>query len=184
MMVVGENAEVISVSLSRDHSFGKRPTDSIDLIEGIGVAGDAHSGVTVQHLSRIRRNPSTPNLRQVHLLHAELFDDLRAHGHVVRPGELGENITTRGIDLLGLPVGARLVIADAVIAVTGLRNPCRQIDSFQAGLLGQVLRKGPDGEVERLAGVMGTVARGGRIRTGDSIIVELPPEPRRPLTPV
>ena len=122
-----------------------------------------------------------PNLRQVHLIHDELFDDLRAAGHEVAAGDLGENITTHGIDLLGLPEGTRLMIGEAVIVLTGLRNPCQQINDFQAGLLKQVLRKDDDGNVVKLAGVMGVVARGGKVSPGDGIEVELPPEPHRPL---
>jgi MOSC domain-containing protein YiiM len=175
---------VISVHVSPTHTFSKRSVDAIKLIEGQGVEGDAHCGVTVQHRSRVAADPSQPNLRQVHLIHAELFDTLREAGHVVQPGDLGENITTRGIDLLGLPVGTRLAIGDAVIAVTGLRNPCQQINDFQAGLLEHVVYTDENGALVRLAGIMGTVARGGLIRPGDAIHVELPPPPHFPLTRV
>lgn len=128
--------KVSHVHLSPVHEFSKQTVDAITLLEGIGVEGDAHAGPTVQHRSRVKANPSTPNLRQVHLIHGELLDDLRTSGYDVEPGELGENITTRGLDLLSLPVGARLTIGDAVIVLTGLRNPCQQINNFQAGLLG------------------------------------------------
>lgn len=175
---------VVSVQVSATHTFSKPPREAITLLEGLGVEGDAHCGATVKHRSRVRADPSQPNLRQVHLMHAELFDDLAAAGYEVRPGQLGENVTTRDIELLELPVGARLHIGAAVIAVTGLRNPCTQINDFQAGLLKQVVHTGPDGEVVRLAGVMGTVARGGEIRTGDRIEVVLPPVPHFPLTRV
>ncbi|GAB3765101.1 MOSC domain-containing protein [Microlunatus parietis] len=156
----------------------------IDLIEGLGVAGDAHAGVTVKHRSRVAKNPSTPNLRQVHLIHRELFDLVALAGYRVAPGQLGENITTAGLDLLGLPVGTRLRIGPVVLTVTGLRNPCEQINRFQPGLLKQVLRRTETGEVERLAGVMSIVSRGGAVRAGDPIAVERPPEPWFPLTPV
>lgn len=175
---------VLAVHRSATHSFSKHPVDRITLIEGLGVDGDAHSGATVQHLARIRADPSQPNLRQVHLIHAELLDALAAAGHTVSPGQLGENVTTRGMDLLGLPVGTRLRIGDAVIEVTGLRNPCRQINDFQPGLLTHVLRTAADGTVERLTGVMATIASGGDVRPGDPIEIELPPPPHLPLTTV
>ena len=177
-------AAVLAVHLSATHSFSKRNVDRIRVIEGLGVEGDAHCGVTVQHLSRVRADPSQPNLRQIHLIHGELFDDLAAAGYAVAPGQLGENVTTRGIDLLALPVGSRLHIASAVITVTGLRNPCQQINDFRPGLLRQVLCTEPDGVVTRLAGVMGTIARGGFIAPGDRVEIELPPPPRLPLTRV
>lgn len=175
---------VDSVHASGDHGFSKPSVERVVLIEGVGVEGDAHAGVTVQHRSRVAADPSQPNLRQVHLIHGELFDRLAAAGHDVVPGDLGENVTTRGIDLLGLPVGTRLRIGGAVVTVTGLRNPCQQINDFQPGLLKQLLRRGDDGEVERLAGVMGIVSRGGTVRPGDTIGVELPPPPHLPLTRV
>ena len=180
----GPRASVVSVHASAVHGFSKRAVDEVVLVEGVGVDGDAHAGVTVQHRSRIARDPSQPNMRQVHLIHAELFDLLRGAGHDVAPGDLGENITTRGIDLLALPVGTRLAIGDVVVTVTGLRNPCQQINDFQPGLLTQVLRRGDDGEVERLAGVMGIVSRGGTVRPGDTVGVELPAAPHLPLTRV
>lgn len=173
---------VVAVHRSATHGFGKESVASITLVAGIGVAGDAHAGVTVQHRSRVAADPTQPNLRQVHLIHRELFDELAAAGHRVAPGQLGENVTTDGIDLLGLPVGARLRLgAAAVVTVTGLRNPCRQIDDFQAGLLKQLVRKGPDGRPQRLAGVMGVVTEGGVVQVGDRVLVELPPPPHRPL---
>ena len=175
---------VLAVHRSPTHSFSKPTVDRIRLLEGHGVEGDAHCGTTVKHRSRVRFNPSQPNLRQVHLIHVELFDHLATVGHVVRPGDLGENVTTTGIDLLGLPVGARLTIGDAVVTVTGLRNPCVQIDRFQDGLLAQVLRKREDGEVERLVGVMGIVSRTGEVSAGDEVAVDLPPGRNRPLTRV
>jgi MOSC domain-containing protein YiiM len=138
----------------------------------------------VQHRSRVAADPSQPNLRQVHLIHAELFDELRAGGHEVAPGALGENITTRDVDLLALPVGARLHFGDAVVSITGLRNPCQQINDFQSGLLKQVITTDDEGRVVRLAGVMGIVSRGGAVAAGDAIGVELPPTPHFPLTRV
>ncbi|MFC7375299.1 MULTISPECIES: MOSC domain-containing protein [unclassified Brachybacterium] len=175
---------VESVHLSAAHTFSKTPVPEIQLLEGVGVAGDAHSGRTVKHRSRVARDPDQPNLRQVHLIHAELLEQLAAEGHHVAPGQLGENITTAGIDLLSLPVGTRLHVAEAIIEVTGLRNPCWQIDAFQPGLLKQVVRKDESGQVHKLAGVMGVVACGGTVRPGEGIRVELPAEPHRRLAGV
>lgn len=177
-------ASVVAVHSSPEHTFTKPTRDVITLLEGLGVEGDAHRGVTVKHRSRVAANPSTPNLRQVHLLHRELFDDLARVGHQVGPGELGENITTRDIDLLALPVGTRLTFGDAVVVVTGLRNPCRQINTFQEGLLRHVVHQDEVGRTRRLTGVMGVVARGGEVRPDDVIGVELPDEPHLPLTVV
>lgn len=178
------DARVVAVHRDETHEFSKRTHDRITLVEGLGVEGDAHFGATVQHRSRVRQDPSQPNLRQVHLIHSELFDQLAVAGHVVKPGDLGENVTTTGIDLLGLPVGARLTIGDAVIAITGLRNPCVQIERFQTGLLRQVVHVDDAGSTVRLAGVMGVVSRSGDIGPGDEIAVQLPPEPHFPLTRV
>lgn len=179
-----ESARVVAVHLSPKHSFSKPDVAEIELHEGLGVVGDAHYGTTVQHRSRVRADPSQPNLRQVHLMHAELFDELAAQGRRVEPGQLGENVTTRGIRLLELPVGARLTIGDAVVTITGLRNPCQQINDFQDGLMKQLVFTDDDGNVVRLAGVMGIVSRSGTVRPGDEIAVELPPEPHFPLTRV
>lgn len=176
--------KVISVSLDRRHRFSKASVPEITLIAGEGVAGDAHCGVTVKHRSRARFNPTLPNLRQVHLIHAELFDELAAKGFAVRPAELGENITTSGIDLLGLPTGARLAIGETVIEVTGLRNPCIQIDRFQDGLMQATLDRDAEGNLIRKAGIMGIVIAGGSVRPGDSIAVTLPEGPHRPLEKV
>lgn len=178
------NPTVVSVHVSAEHSFSKPPAGSIELLEGIGVRGDAHAGVTVKHRSRVARDPDQPNLRQVHLIHQELFTQLAEQGHEVAPGELGENITTAGVDLLDLPVGTRLRIGEAVVVVTGLRNPCQQIEAFQPGLLRRVLPRDAAGEVRRLTGVMGIVARGGIVRPLDPISLELPPPPHHPLTRV
>ena len=174
-----------AVSRSDGHTFAKTNRDAIRLLAGLGVEGDAHLGVTVKHRSRVARDPAQPNLRQVHLIHAELHDELGATGFVVRPGEMGENVTTRGIDLLALPTGTRLHLGDAaVVEVTGLRNPCAQLDRFQPGLMAAVLDRDEHGGLVRKAGVMGVVVAGGDVRPGDPVRVELPPGPHRPLEPV
>jgi MOSC domain-containing protein YiiM len=176
---------VLAVSLRHGHHFSKTPSLSIRLLTGLGVAGDAHMGETVKHRSRVRKDPTQPNLRQVHLIHAELFDELRAKGFAVEPGDLGENVTTSGIDLLALPTGTRLHIgATAVVEVTGLRNPCIQLDGFQKGLMAATLDKGADGNLIRKAGVMSIVLTDGDVRPGDAVRVELPGEPSKPLQPV
>ncbi|HKP74987.1 MAG TPA: MOSC domain-containing protein [Longimicrobiaceae bacterium] len=176
---------VVAVSRSPRHRFSKAPEEAIRLIAGIGVEGDAHAGEKVKHRSRARWNPSLPNLRQVHLIHAELHDELRAAGFTVQPGEMGENVTTRGIDLLGLPTGARLRLGDAaVVEVTGLRNPCVQLDRFQEGLMAACLDRDAEGNLVRKAGVMAIVLTGGEVRPGDPVRVELPATPHQPLKPV
>ena len=164
------------------YSFTKPNRDSVTLLAGFGVEGDVHAGVTVKHRSRVAKDPSQPNLRQIHLIHQELFAEVRAQGFEVAPGDLGENVTTSGIDLLGLPVGTLLHLGDeAVVEVTGLRNPCYQIDHFQEGLLKQVVSRNADGTLVRKAGIMGIVAIGGFVRPGDPVGVELPAGPYRPL---
>ena len=176
---------VVAVSRSPRHKFSKSPEMSIRLLAGLGVEGDAHMGETVKHRSRMRVDPTQPNLRQVHLVHAELHDELRAAGFKVHPGDIGENITSRGIDLLGLPTGTVLRIGEtAVIRITGLRNPCTQLDGFQQGLTAAVLDCDAKGRVVRKAGVMSVVLEGGEVIPGDPILVELPPEPHLPLAPV
>jgi hypothetical protein len=175
-------ARVVSVSLNHTHAFSKPLATDINLLEGEGVEGDAHCGVTVKHRSRVRQDPTRPNLRQVHLLHAELFAELAAKGHGVSPGALGENIATSGIALLDLPTGTELRLGEsAVVRLTGLRNPCVQIDRFQAGLMSAVLDRRADGALVRKAGVMGVVVRGGTVRPGDSIGIVLPDGPLVPL---
>jgi MOSC domain-containing protein YiiM len=165
--------------------MAKVARSSIRLIEGIGVEGDAHSGETVKHRSRVRRDPTQPNLRQVHLLHSELHDELRKSGFDVHSGVMGENITTRSIDLLDLPTGTKLRIgAEAVVRVTGLRNPCTQLNGIQEGLMNAALDRDGDGNLIRKAGVMAVVLSGGEVYTGDRILVELPQEPFTPLEPV
>jgi MOSC domain-containing protein YiiM len=157
----------------------------IRLVAGLGVEGDAHCGTTVKHRSRVARNPNAPNLRQVHLIHSELHDELRAKKLDVAPGEMGENITTRGIDLLALPAGTRLRLGDtAVVEVTGLRNPCVQLDDIRPGLMAATLGRDWKGKLIRKAGVMSIVITGGDVRTGDPIHVELPARPHHALEPV
>ncbi len=179
------NGVVAAVSRSGEYTFSKSTTGSITLLAGLGVEGDVHQGVTVKHRSRVQRDPTQPNLRQVHLIHAELHDELAEKGFVVQPGEIGENVTTRGIDLLGLPAGTLLRLgADAVVEVTGLRNPCLQLDGFQRGLKKAVLDRDEAGKLVRKAGIMSVVIAGGEVRPGDEIRVELPAEPHSPLEPV
>lgn len=178
-------AVVMAVSRSAGHTMSKPNEDAIRLLAGLGVEGDAHSGVTVKHRSRVARDPSSPNLRQVHLIHAELHDELRAAGFDLSAGQMGENVTTHGIDLLGLPTGTRLRLgAEAVVEITGLRNPCGQLNRLQDGLLAACVEKLPDGTVVRKAGVMGVVLAGGAVRPGDAIEVEMPAGEHRPLEPV
>lgn len=173
------------MSCSATHTMAKPVCPSIRLEAGLGVAGDAHRGVTVKHRSRVARDPSQPNLRQLHLIHAELFDELAAQGFEIGPGQMGENVTTRGLDLLGLPVGTRLRLgSDAVVELTGLRNPCAQLDGIAKGLLAATLGRDATGALVRKAGVMSVVLAGGDVRAGDSIAVELPAAPRRSLEPV
>ncbi|WP_197038516.1 MOSC domain-containing protein [Herbidospora cretacea] len=174
-----------AVSRSAQYTFSKPNEGVIRLIAGLGVEGDAHYGETVRHRSRMARTPGAPNLRQVHLIHAELFDELAERGFTVAPGQIGENVTTRGLDLLGLPAGTLLHLGpEAVVEVTGLRNPCVQIDGFQQGLMKAVLGRDDDGGVVRKAGIMGVVVTGGEIRPGDEIRVTLPDGPHRKLEPV
>jgi len=176
---------VTAVSRSATHTLLKRHEDRIRLVAGLGVEGDAHLGETVKHRSRVARDPTQPNLRQVHLIHAELHDELRAGGFSVSAGEMGENITTRGIDLLALPAGARLRLGGtAVVEVAGLRNPCAQLDRIQPGLMAATLARDDQGQLVRKAGVMGIVVAGGDVKPGDAIEIELPPPPHRPLMSV
>jgi MOSC domain-containing protein YiiM len=167
------------------HAFSKTPRDVIRLVAGTGVEGDAHRGERVQHRSRVARDPTQPNLRQVHLIHEELFSLLSERGFPLEPGLLGENVTTRGIDLLALPVGAKLRLGEtAVVSITGLRNPCRQLDGLRPGLLAAVCDRDAEGQLVRLAGVMAVVLESGELRPGDAILTELPAPPHRPLEPV
>jgi MOSC domain-containing protein YiiM len=176
---------VTAVSRSATHTMSKPNQGRIRLLSGLGVEDDAHKGETVKHRSRAARDPNQPNLRQVHLIHSELHDELRAAGFDMAPGQMGENVTTRGVDLLGLPTGARLHLGDtAVVEITGLRNPCAQLDGIQPGLMAATLDRDAEGNLVRKAGIMGIVLADGEVRAGDPIRVELPPEPCSPLAPV
>ncbi|MFM0632134.1 MOSC domain-containing protein [Paraburkholderia xenovorans] len=176
------NGKVIAVHVNASHTFSKQSVWQIMLLKGLGVEGDAHCGATVKHRSRVARDPTQPNLRQVHLIHGELFDELSEKAYSVRPGDLGENITTHGLDLLSLPVGTELHIGEhSVVTLTGLRNPCAQIDHFQAGLMKAVLGRSPEGKLLRKAGVMAVVTTAGPVTSGDKITVKMPPPPYREL---
>jgi MOSC domain-containing protein YiiM len=179
------NGVVVAVSCSATHSMSKPAAATIRLLAGLGVEGDAHLGETVKHRSRVARDPTQLNLRQVHLIHAELHDELRATGFALSPGEMGENITTRGIDLLGLPSGTRLRLGGAaVVEISGLRNPCGQLDGLRPGLMAATLARDEHGKLIRKAGVMAVVIVGGEVCAGDAITVELPAPPHESLTPV
>lgn len=170
--------KIVSVNLSPTHTFSKYQTESIHLLKGLGVEGDAHCGVLMKHRSRLKIKPIPPNLRQVHLIHCELFSELQPKGYEVTPGLIGENITTAGIDLLGLPRHTKLRLGDsAIIEVTGLRNPCNQLDNLQPGLRKAVLDKDAEGNLIRKSGIMAIVLKGGIVNTGDLIEVELPKAP-------
>ncbi|BBK40797.1 MOSC domain-containing protein [Allostella vacuolata] len=176
---------VIAVSCSPTHTMSKPNRPAIRLLAGLGVEGDAHLGRTVKHRSRVARDPTQPNLRQLHLIHAELQDELSAAGFAVPPGRMGENVTTRGIDLLALPTGTRLRLgARAVVEVTGLRNPCHQLNGLQPGLMAATLDRDGAGNLVRKAGIMAVIVEGGDVHPGDGIAIELPPLPHRPLVPV
>ena len=176
---------VTAVSRSPQHTLAKPNEDSIRLVAGMGVDGDAHQGTTVKHRSRVKLNPAAPNLRQVHLIHAELHDELRQAGFAVMPGQMGENVTTSGVDLLGLATGTQLHLgASAVVEVTGLRNPCAQLDKIQKGLMAATLGRDANGNLVRKAGIMGVVLAEGEVRPGDPIRVEPPLPPHRPLAVV
>lgn len=175
-------ATVIAVAADGTHRFSKEPQPVIRLLAGLGVEGDAHAGVTVKHRSRVRADPTQPNLRQLHLIHAELFDEVARQGFTVHPADLGENVTTRGLDVLVLPRGTRLHLGpEAVVEVTGLRNPCAQIDAFMPGLLREVVGTDDRGEPVFRAGIMAVVLTGGEVQPGDDIRVELPPQPHEAL---
>jgi MOSC domain-containing protein YiiM len=178
-------AHVTSVNVSAVHAFSKTPALEVSLLAGLGVEGDAHCGTTVRHRHDRRKDPSRANLRQVHLLATELLDELAQQGHPLRPGDLGENVTTTGVDLLGLPAGTVLRLGDeAEVRLTGLRTPCTLIDAFRAGLMRRLWAVDEEGRRTRKAGVMGVVERGGVVRPGDPLDVVLPPEPHAPLPPV
>lgn len=176
---------IVAVSRSATYTFSKPAQLSIRLLAGLGVDGDAHMGETIKHRYRVARDPTEPNLRQVHLIHAELHDELARSGFTVSAGEMGENITTRGLDLLGLPTGTRLHLGDeAIVEVTGLRNPCVQLNKIQSGLMNAVLDRDADGKLIRKAGIMGIVLVGGDVRIDDPIRIEMPPQPHASLKPV
>lgn len=175
---------VVGLAQDGEHRFSKVPVQTALLVAGLGVDGDAHAGTTVQHRSRVRRDPRQPNLRQVHLIHAELLEEVNHEGFDVHPGTLGENILTRGLDLLRMPRGTILAIGSARIEITGLRNPCQQIEEARPGLLRRVVYRDRDGQVVRRCGVMGIVLDGGQITVGDRITVALPEGEQQPLEPV
>jgi len=176
---------VLAVHRSGAYTFSKRSRPAIRLVEGLGIDGDIHAGETVKHRGRVARDPSQPNLRQVHLIHAELHEQLRPQGFEIGPGQMGENITTSGIDLLGLATGTVLRFpSGAAVRVTGLRNPCHQLDGLKAGLMNACVYKDADGEIVRLAGIMSVVLADGEIRVGDEIVVEAPEGEPIPLQPV
>jgi MOSC domain-containing protein YiiM len=179
-------ARVVALSIDRRHRFSKQPVASVEMVAGVGVTGDAHAGPLVQHRSRVRADPHQPNLRQVHLIDDALFAVAAAAGFTVAPGDLGENVTTTGIDLHGLAVGSVLLLGDEVlVAITGLRNPCAQIERFRSGLLDLVRRRDDAGEiVVRRAGIMGVVVRSGSVRVGDEVAWSAPPGPPSALRPV
>ena len=179
-----KNGSPVVVGVSKDchHRFSKQPCESITLLEGLGVDGDAHAGITVQHRSRAAAEPTQPNLRQVHLIHAQFFDEAREHGYELSQGTLGENVLTAGLDVLSLPRDTRLRLGEQAVArVTGLRNPCQQINNFRPGLLKVAVSRDESGELVCKAGIMGVVEHGGTVYPGDIIRVELPPEPHIPL---
>jgi MOSC domain-containing protein YiiM len=181
----GGDGTVIAVSRASTHGPRKQTRERVRLVAGSGVEGDAHAGPTVRHRSRVARDPGQPNLRQVHLLGAELHDELRADGLAISPGEMGENVTTRGVDLLALPLGARLQLGEsAEVEVTGLRNPCSQLDAIRPGLMAATLDRDERGALVRRAGVMAVVIAGGEVRAGDEVRVRLPPESHAALGPV
>ncbi len=184
--LVAEHAGLVAaVSTDGEHNFSKVPRDEVELVEGFGIVGDTHAGTTVQHLFRMQTDPEQPNLRQVHLVASEWHDEVREHGYELRPGDIGENVLTTGIDLIRLPAGTLLRLgADAIVRVTGLRNPCKQIDTFRTGLLRMSVGRDEAGEVVRKVGVMSVVERGGIVRPGDPIDVVLPDGEHVPLAPV
>ena len=168
------DSAVVAVSRSATHSFSKPPAEAITLIANWGVEGDAHAGATAQHLYVVKKDPTRANLTQVHLIHEELFAEL-ADRFTVLPGELGENVTTSGVDLLALPLGTRIHLgADAVVELTGLRSPCSKINKYQGGLMKALVEKDDDGCIVRKSGVMGIVIAGGVVAPGDALRVELP----------
>ncbi len=179
------NAHIAALACDAEHRFSKELRDSVVLLAGRGVQGDAHAGVLVQHLSRQKKDPRAANLRQVHLIHGELLDELAGRGFAIGPGQLGENVLTRGIDLLGLSTGTRLRLGgDALVEITGLRNPCHQLNAIAAGLMEATLDRAADGSLIRKCGVMAVVVSGGEVRTGDPVKLDSMPRAHQPLQPV
>ena len=172
---------VVTVSTSPKHGFSKTPRDHIHLLAGLGVEGDAHAGKTVQHLYRMNLDPTAPNLAQVHFLDVELFDEMAALGYALAPGAMGENVLTRGLDLFAMPTGALFKVGEALVEISGVRDPCKKIDMIGTGLTKLLFDRDPDGGLIRKAGIMGVVREGGVVRPGDAIEVTLPPEPHRRL---
>ncbi len=172
---------ILAVSRAEEHGFSKEPRESIKLLAGLGVEGDAHAGKTVQHLYQIKRDPTQPNRAQVHFLQVELFDEMAALGFTLKPGAMGENVLTRGLDLITLPTGTLFQIGEAIVEISGIRDPCKKIDALGKGLTKALLDKDADGQIVRKAGIMGVVVRSGVIAPGDTIEVTLPPEPHRRL---
>lgn len=173
---------VVATAFHTSHNFSKPVQNAIELTAGMGVVGDAHFGAAVRHRSRVAADPNQPNLRQVHLIHEELHEELRVKGFDVGPGVMGENVTTRDVNLLALPVGTVLRLGrEALVVLTGLRNPCKQLNEYQDGLMNAVLDRTPDGNLVRKAGVMAVVVRSGTVCPGDDIVVALPPEPHQAL---
>jgi MOSC domain-containing protein YiiM len=173
-MTQSHTASVIALHRSPIHAFSKQAEARLRMLTGLGVEGDAHCGATVKHRSRVAADPAQPNLRQVHLMPAEMIDEINARGFAIKPGDVGENITTSGVDLLGLPRHARLHIGASILSITGLRNPCSQLDNFAPGLTQAFLGRAADGALLRKAGVMAIVLEGGLVAVGDGIEVELP----------
>ena len=181
----GMDGHVVAVHQSAEYTFTKPTVEAIELVAGLGVAGDVHAGSTIRHRSRVARDPSQPNHRQVHLIHGELLDELATLGFAITPGAMGENVTTRGINLLGLSRGTLLQLgSDAIVEVTGLRNPCAQLDALVPGLMAAVLDRADDGALVRKAGIMGVVLASGDVRAGDHIAVIAPAGPFVALAPV
>ena len=112
----------------------------------------------------------------------EILSELNDKGFSVIPGELGENITTQGIDLLSLPQGCQLHIGKTtIIELTALRNPCVQIENFQTGMLKEVISKDKQGKIMRKLGMMGVVLSGGHVQPNDEITIQLPEQPHKSL---
>lgn len=181
-MAAADHPRVVSLSRSAAHTFTKAPCTMLRLITGLGVAGDAHAGSTVKHRSRVARDPTQPNLRQVHVIPSELLVELSRQGFDIRPGDIGENVLTAGIDLFALPRGTLLRLgADAEIEITGLRNPCHQLDGFRAGLMQALLPRDENGKVTLRGGIMAVVVRGGTVHIDDAVAVTLPTPPHQAL---